>query len=296
MKRALTIAGILCLLLILWYLFIKPYDYLVTFRAKTSPGTIHNGIREWGHTQGGITMKSVGSEQLKQQLQAGDSTLIFDWEMISRNDSVTRVKVRITDREHSLQNKMAVLFTRSTIETIAIKKITNFKEGLKKHLETFRVRVNGISQIPEAFCACIRIQTKRPEKTQGMKQNYLTIPGFLLANKIQPKGNPLVEVTDWDRKKGTIHFNFCFPIEKKGTLPEAPDIFYRTIPAQKALKATFYGEYGISDRAWFALTDYARRNNLPVKDAPVEIFFNNPNLGGNPRQWKAEVYMPVAEK
>ena len=33
-----------------WYLFIKPYDYLVTLKVNTFPGTINQTIKLWSKT------------------------------------------------------------------------------------------------------------------------------------------------------------------------------------------------------------------------------------------------------
>ncbi|MBC9795176.1 GyrI-like domain-containing protein [Sinomicrobium sp. FJxs] len=294
-KKTLAITASLCLPLILWYLFIKPYDYLMTFTAKTSPGTIYTGIREWGNTENIITLENHHFSAITQQLKAGDSTLTFNWEMTSRNDSVTKVKVRVTDPEHSLRNKIAVLFTRSAIENISVNRVANFKKGLEEHLKTFRVKVNGISEIPKAFCACTTVRTRQPEKAQGMRQHYSTATDFLTTNGIRQKGVPRLEVNDWDIEDRIIRFNFCFPIQKSDSLPEGPGIFYKEIPSRKAIKATFHGDYSISDRAWFALLDYARRNHLNISAKPLEIFYSNPNTGTNPLGWKAEVFMPIDE-
>ena len=61
------------------------------------------------------------------------------------------------------------------------------------------------------------------------------------------------------------------------------------------MKAEFNGNYIFSDRAWYELRDYAEKKGLKVTDKPLEIFFNNPNMGGDELQWKADIYMPLAE-
>jgi hypothetical protein len=33
-----------------------------------------------------------------------------------------------------------------------------------------------------------------------------------------------------------------------------------------------------------------------VEDTPVEVFYNNPNMGGNALTWKAEIYLPLKEE
>jgi len=46
-------------------------------------------------------------------------------------------------------------------------------------------------------------------------------------------------------------------------------------------------------RAWYALINYAKKNNIEIEKKPVEIFYNNPNFGGNELDWKAEIYLPI---
>ena len=66
-------------------------------------------------------------------------------------------------------------------------------------------------------------------------------------------------------------------------------------PAKKALMAIYNGNYITSDRAWYALLDYAEKNEIPITGLPLEIFYNNPNMGADEKNWKAEVFMPFAE-
>ena len=91
----------------------------------------------------------------------------------------------------------------------------------------------------------------------------------------------------------SIQYNFCFPIIKGDSLPTHELIKYKQYQSEKAIKAIYNGNYVTSDRAWYALLDYAERENIEVHKTPVEFFFNNPNYGGNELQWKAEIYMPI---
>ena len=47
MKKISAIIGFILVGFLLWYLIIKPYDYLVTFKVKTSAGTINQTIKLW---------------------------------------------------------------------------------------------------------------------------------------------------------------------------------------------------------------------------------------------------------
>ena len=45
MKKISAIIGFILVGFLLWYFIIKPYDYLVTFKVKTSAGTINQTIK-----------------------------------------------------------------------------------------------------------------------------------------------------------------------------------------------------------------------------------------------------------
>jgi hypothetical protein len=41
--------------------------------------------------------------------------------------------------------------------------------------------------------------------------------------------------------------------------------------------------------------DYADKNDLKISGLPVEVFHNNPNMGGDALKWKTEIYMPLKD-
>ena len=63
----------------------------------------------------------------------------------------------------------------------------------------------------------------------------------------------------------------------------------------KAIKATYNGNYITSDRAWYALLDYAEKNDILIDKKPLEVFYSNPNFGGDELLWEAEIFMPIKE-
>jgi len=96
-------------------------------------------------------------------------------------------------------------------------------------------------------------------------------------------------------ENNSLSYNFCNPIIRSEKLPNHPDIEYKRIFGKNALKAVYHGNYITSDRAWHALLDYAKENNIPVEKKPIEVFHNNPNMGGNELKWTTEVFMPIKE-
>ena len=82
---------------------------------------------------------------------------------------------------------------------------------------------------------------------------------------------------------------------QQASLPFIEEIRYLEVPPRKALMAEYNGNYITSDRAWYALLDYAEKNKLGVTGLPLEVFYNNPTLGGDALRWKAEIYIPLID-
>ena len=70
-------------------------------------------------------------------------------------------------------------------------------------------------------------------------------------------------------------------------------IKFETLTSKKAIKAIYNGNYFGSDKAWFAIHEYARRNDINLFYEPTEVFYSNPFLGENELEWIAEIYMPI---
>jgi effector-binding domain-containing protein len=134
------------------------------------------------------------------------------------------------------------------------------------------------------------------EKAQTMIANDAVITGYLFRNNIKIIGKPFVEVTNWDQDKETLQFNYCFPIPKDAKFVANPKVKFKTIPAAKGLKATYFGNFRTSDRAWFALLDYAKKENIALESKVVENFLANPFNGGNELEWETKIIIPFAKK
>lgn len=282
---------------LIWNLFLKPYDYLVTFKARTFPGAINQTIKTWNYSQKGAKIEpSDDLYTLKQTIPFSDSTFIYNWKIEPLNDSTSLVKVYITDRDHSFKNRLTYPFFYTDFEKRVKNSITGFSTNLNEHISKFRVQINGESEIAEKFCAYIPIESRQIEKARGMMQYYGLLDNAMAENEMQLDGRPFLLINEWDIKNDRIQYDFCFPIIENDTLFEHPDILFKKIESKKALKATYNGNYISSDRAWYALLDYADKNNIEVDLEPIEIFYNNPNMGGDELKWSAEIYMPLSGK
>ncbi|MDA8730893.1 AraC family transcriptional regulator [Flavobacteriaceae bacterium] len=296
MKKISTIIGFLTIGFLLWYFIIKPYDYLVTFKVKTTAGTINQSIKLWNTSLANSSpIQQENLKNLTQQIIVKDSTFNYDWSISSVNDSISKVNVYVTDIDHSFANKISIPFGTTDFEKRTQNTITDFIDKLKEHLNKIRVRVVGIDSTRTTYCAYIPMKGLQIEKARGMMQNYSLLTSVLSAENIEMNGTPFVEITNWNTQNDSIAYNFCFPVIKSDSLPIDPRIQYKQYSGVKALKASYNGNYITSDRAWYALLDYAGNNDIEIVKKPLEVFYSNPNFGGDELKWEAQIYLPIKD-
>jgi len=201
--------------------------------------------------------------------------------------------VYISEPDRDITNKIIIPFAEAQIEYDAKKNVQAFHKRIKEHIDNIRINVVGISEIDSAFCLCTSVNTTQIGKAKGMMNTYPLLSSFVMNNDIQTSGLPFVEITSWDMTNDSINYNFCFPIIEKDILPIHNLIKYERLKYTKAIKAIYNGNYITSDRAWYALLQYAEKNGISTSKMPIEFYYNNPNFGVNEKEWRADVYLPI---
>ena len=294
MRKYITILGIVIVGGLIWYLFIKSYDYKVTFKSRTNAGAINQTIKIWNVTLEESNIEVIkGITSLRQELKFGDSTHIYEWELSALNDSITKIEVFARDANHSFLNKLKIPFSDTDFEKRTRNTLLDFNDKLSQHLKKIRITLAGKEVFGPTYCAYVSVNTDQIGKAQGMMNNFPLLSNFLVNNKVKLNGLPFIEVTSWDMETDSLQYNFCYPIIQSDSLPQHPLLKYKKVAAKPALKAIYNGNYITSDRAWYALLDYARKTDEEVTELPIEVFHNNPNMGGDELLWKAEVYLPL---
>ena len=297
MKRKIWIGltGVLVFLLA-WYLFLKPSDYLVTFPANTFPGAINQTIKVWGKENfSGQIVEQKDLFHIHQRFQFGDSLVDYKWEIVPVTDSTSRVKVRIVDSKNSLKTRILIPFANTVMEKRSKRTLLNYSSFLNDHAKKFKVELEGEAELAEGFCAYLPAKGIQSEKAFRMMRDFPYLSGFVQENKLKPTGTPFVEITEWNTSIDSIAFNFCYPVQKTDSLPDHPEIKYKEYPKRKAIKAIYNGNYATSDRAWYRILTHAEKEGIAIDSNPIEVFLDNPTLGGNELEWKAEIYMPIKD-
>jgi hypothetical protein len=294
MRKILLLLAGFGLVVLVYYLFFRPYEFQVNFRKKTVPGDVIGTLRIWNRSLQNSRILEVDSfQRLRQRISIAERTYDYTWDFDQVNDSLVKVSVGISEPGREILNKLLVPFSEQQIETDARKVVGQFHEIITDHLKITRVKIIGEASIDSTFCVCRSLETAQIEKANGMMKDFMALTSFIDQFGLKPAGPPLVKVNEWDHNAGALKFEFCFPIETRGTLPVTQLFTFKYLVPQRALKAEYNGNYITSDRAWYELLQYAKRNGYQVNGLPVEYFHNNPNLGIMESEWKADVYLPI---
>ncbi|MEZ4859103.1 MAG: GyrI-like domain-containing protein [Flavobacteriaceae bacterium] len=287
-----TVLGVL-----IWYFFFKEYDYQINFETKTTIGTVNQSLKSWNSSlENPQEIVQLNEAEFLQIIKNQESTYELLWKLKNTNDSTVKVSAFVKDEENLIKNRILIPFSEPTIEKIAKHTVKEFLQSLQKHLKEIRIQIEGEDTSPNTFAAYVSVNCLQIEKAKGMMANFNLLSSFIDENKLEANGRPFLEITHWDREKDSVSYNFCFPFKKTDSIRGNTLISMKAFPSKKSLKAIYNGNYITSDRAWYALAAYAQKNNREVDMLPIEVFHNNPNMGGDELQWKTEVYLPLKEE
>jgi hypothetical protein len=294
MSRGLGILLIAGSIILFYYLLIRPFEFSVNFQAKTQPGDLIETIRIWDRSLDSAKIIEVDSfKMLKQEIKWSNRIYHYEWNFKTISDSITKVTIQISEPKNRFRNKILIPFTDLPIENTAKEIVGEFYRILNLHLKITNVKIIGKTELDSAFCVCSSVEADQIEKANGMMREYPLLTSFIADHNLSTKGVPRIYVHSWSHSIGKLKFDFCFPIEMTSTLPPVDYLSYKSFKRQQVLKAEYYGNYITSDRAWYELIHYAQENGYIVKGLPIEFFHNNPNMGVNESEWKADIYLPV---
>tara|TARA_R100001369_G_scaffold20091_1_gene36677 strand:+ start:167974 stop:168897 length:924 start_codon:yes stop_codon:yes gene_type:complete len=307
MKKIILLFLTLLLSGLIWYLFIKKYDYQFQMDTKYGPGTAFHEISEWKRFNAGFSEDNITVIQgepfknLTQKVNSfSDSHIEFYWEFEKRNDSLTKVVLNVRDKDNSLGNRLDILnpFVKSNFIDSLKQNLLAFRQRLKNEQTAYRIQISDSIVISPALDCICHISENIPVRGKAieMVETIDILEDYILSRKLKLTGNPFVKIIKWNREENIIDFEFCFPVNLVQDIRPSEEVKFRQFPSSTALKAVFNGNYRLSHKAWFDLLYTAEERDFKTQGLPLEVFFNNPNVENTPSTtWKAVIYLPVAE-
>jgi effector-binding domain-containing protein len=285
-------------LFLLWYFTIKNNDYAIKFEAKALPSEIVYRVDSPIFDKMEINNSEIKSDfsRVIQETELNAESYELIWIIKPKNDSISEVKVKVNNKNNSFKDRFFLLIGQNDFQKEMKAEITYFKKALSTNHELYTVKIEGESVSPGNTCACITANSKVDQKAFEMMKTIDILSNYILDNDLETRGRPRIQIKSWDKITKNINFSFCLPIAEMKSYPRNLLIDIQKISSKKALKASFHGNYMFSHNAWFHLLDYAEKNNIEVKSENIlEIFKDNPQMGGNASLWEAEIYLPISE-
>lgn len=297
MSKTLLIGGILFILIAsgFWYLFGREYDYSINFKTSHPLSSVSYALQSYNYSDFTVSDQEVLSlRKIEQQGNLHSSPVLIHWNLETLNDSLTRVTADVKNLKSPVLTRLKLLFQEDPVQQGLKEEALLLRDNLEDLRNSFRVRIEGEASSPATTCACLTLENTVDLKAMEMVRSINYLSDFVFLNGLEPEGRPRVQVREWIIEDRFIEFDFCFPLKEGSVIPEDRIIFKKEIPSKPSLKATFNGNYTNSHYAWLRLLSYAEKRNLQVEKKPMEIFYNNPQMGGDPLQWEAEIYLPLA--
>ncbi|MFD1095673.1 GyrI-like domain-containing protein [Salegentibacter chungangensis] len=287
-----------------WYLFIKKYDYQFQTTARYGPGAVFYELSGWEHFSNPGSSEKIRLvdkepfESLTQRLKVDSSEFIeFKWELEKVNDTITALTLNLVSKKDQLANRWDIVnpFQNSPFLDSIKQHVLAFKKELNEHQSAYRITPeNELEDSPEMECICsISKGIPLTQKAGEMMGTISRLENYFLANDLKLKGFPFLKITKWDREMDVIDFDFCFPVADITGLKETGDLELKRYPSQRSLKLIFNGNYRLSHIAWFDALYLADQYGYKTEGLPMEIFYDNPKIDNNSREWRAEIFLPV---
>lgn len=304
MNKIVSIVLFLLIAGLIWFFFVKQYDYEFQFETRYGQGVAFREISHWKELNKEYSkLEQTGVREfdaISQSLQTENARLDFLWNFESDTDSITKVKVWVRSNKDRFKNRFQILnpFAENVFIDSIKTDMLDLMKNLKKQQSAYSVKLEDSLKMSPAFdCIChhseaIPVQSKAMEMVQTI--GYLE--EYVLDHQLKLTGNPFVKITAWDRQNDKVNFDFCFPVNLAQDIRPEGKVEFRQVPSSLSLQAVFHGNYRISDLAWYDLMAQARAQNLKTSALPLEIFYNNPKTDIHATQWRADVFLPVIDQ
>jgi effector-binding domain-containing protein len=284
------------------YLLTRSCDYRAYFTVKTTPDIVYFNILNWNiwnRSEAAATIEITAREpvqNISQTVLLNDTTLLFDWEINQLNDSVTAVRVCVSDPERGLYNRLTVPFFNTPFKKSVRGNLLDIERRLQIMLKTFRYSYTGHARFKETACVYININSTIRGKAMSMISTVTELNQFVKQHNLGLDGYPFVVVHGWNELSDSINFDFCFPVKQVDAVPEHPFIRFRSVEAMDAVKTDFYGNYSISDISWHHLAEQANKLGYRTNHELIEVYHHDPHSGGNELEWKAEIFLGIESR
>ena len=244
-----------------------------------------------------ITVKE--NESIFQKMKNNEAPFEMYW---SFKDTLGGTKVTWRNKgKLDFKNKVTAFFSggiNSVVSAIYEKSLENLNSTLDYEINTYSIKVNGITTLPGGFHLKQYLHCKQKETEKNVSILVSRMEYFFDKNKLRSNGKPFIIYHKYDRANNDVAFSVCMPVKDSINIMPGSDIQSGKTASYTCLKTTLVGDYSHTQKAWKKALDFVAKNHLERNRSGqiIEVHKVGRKDVINPSKWVTEIYIPVYPK
>lgn len=266
---------------------------------KISEGTGKGSFYSWktpdqkGRIQ---TMFVREGDSITQKVDLNGNESMFYWKL---KDSVGGTKViwRATGRLGFMEKIDATLMggINYILGNQFESSLVNLDNNLDFEINTFKIDLNGVVQIPAAIFLKHTINSKITEHPKNLRIMLAKMHKFFAENDLKINGNPFVIYHSYNTDSGITKFSVCMPLAEEILTAQGSDLLFDRHGALTAVQSTLTGDYSHLQKTWSKNIEYLQNSNLQrsADMVAIEVMKVGTESTKQPSKWVTQVLVPI---
>lgn len=274
-----------------------------TIRVTYSQNTIGTGSSyTWDGKEGSGEIKTINTkenESIIQKMNFNDNSSDV---LINFKDTIGGTKITWKAKGNmGFAYKLMTIYHGGATNFIGLmfeKSLANLDKKLDYEINTFSIKVNGITTIPTNYYLAQTFTSKISNVIKNTEIVNRKIITFCKKNNVAINGKPFVIYHTYDETNEITKLSICVPIKNQIFLVEGSDIVSRKFESIQAVKSTLIGDYSHLNKGLAKTLEYISENKLitdPIFSHTQVYNLAKPEIK-NPSKWITEIYIPIKPK
>jgi effector-binding domain-containing protein len=270
----------------------------------TYPGLTmgQGGSSSWTSSSSDGNIKTIAAkenESIFQKMKNNDEVSEVYWTF---KDTLGATKVTWRNKgKLDFKSKVKAFFSggiTSVVGSIYEKSLENLNTTLDYEINTYSIKINGITTLPGGYYLKQYLHCKQKETERNVSILVSRMEYFFDKNKISASGKPFIIYHKYDRANNEVAFSVCMPVRDSINVMSGSDIQSGKTASYTSLKTTLVGDYSHKQKAWKKALDFVAKNHLERNRSGqiIEVHKVGRKDVKNPSKWVTEVYIPVYPK
>jgi effector-binding domain-containing protein len=218
---------------------------------------------------------------------AGDSTKVT-WGYDGDNGFIARIMCVFKD----MDAMMGPVFASGLSKLKQLSEADAAKLAADLKARTFRGYVVDEVNMPATTYCGVRQTVKWADMGAFFATNFGKVAQAVGQAGLKLGGAPTGLFYEWDEANKRADMMAAMPVVADSAVKVAGCTLV-TIPAGKALKVTYHGNYDNTQEAHYAMDDMMKAKGLQLRDAVIEEYVTDPGQEPDTAKWVTNIYYPV---